>query len=111
MLGFAKLTKDITVGADAPPSMWELPLLSFEEIARDAVQVKPETTSTPAPGASASAAGSSKPTGTAQRPAGAGFQQAAVNATGPTPAPDAASTSNLPNAASAAPSDQASADL
>ena len=36
MQGFATLTRDVTVAPDAPPSTWELTLLSFEEIARGA---------------------------------------------------------------------------
>ena len=35
MQGFATLMQDVTVGTTAPPSMWELKLLPFEEIARD----------------------------------------------------------------------------
>ena len=34
MPGFAPLTREVTVGADAEPVMWELTLLPFEEITR-----------------------------------------------------------------------------
>ena len=34
MRGFANLTREVTIGPDAQPAMWELSLLPFEEIAR-----------------------------------------------------------------------------
>ncbi len=114
MLGFAKLTKEIAVAADAPPAMWELTLLPFEEIARDAVQPKPETTSATATSAAVSGNAASKPTTPAQKAPSAGFQQAAVNAATPASIPDPANAGNLPNAANpanASPSDQTNADL
>ena len=39
MRGFAPLTKDITVAADAKPSTWELTMLPAAEIARETVPV------------------------------------------------------------------------
>src|SRR6185295_9789834 len=71
MLGFAKLAKDVTVAADAPPSIWELTLLPFEEIARDAL--KPDTPTAPAAGATTNPGGGSKPSATAQKATGGGF--------------------------------------
>ena len=51
MLGFSKLTQEVSVSADAPPSMWELKLLPFDEIAQHAVRPDPEvvTANTTAP--------------------------------------------------------------
>ena len=34
MRGFATLTREVTIGPDAQPAMWELTLLPFEEITR-----------------------------------------------------------------------------
>ena len=35
MIGFAPVSQDVTVAPDSPPSMWELKLRPFEEIARE----------------------------------------------------------------------------
>ena len=35
MRGFADLTREVTIGPDAQPVMWELSLLPFEEIAKN----------------------------------------------------------------------------
>jgi hypothetical protein len=35
MLGFSTISQDVTLAPDSPPSMWELKLRPFEEIARD----------------------------------------------------------------------------
>ena len=89
MQGFATLTEDVTVAANAPPSMWELKLLPFEEIARNAAPAPPPPA---VPVASAAAPGKA---GTTPVPSGA-FQRAGVNA-----APNAPNTANPPNSANA----------
>src|SRR5204863_1959639 len=35
MIGFAPVSQDVTVAPDSPPSMWELKLRPFDDIARD----------------------------------------------------------------------------
>jgi hypothetical protein len=77
--GFAPLAREVTIGPDGQPAMWELALLPFEEIARSLPPPLPRTASLPEPSAP----------GTITRPqAGAtngtpqtGFQRAGV----PTP--------------------------
>ena len=46
MLGFEKISQDITVAPNTPPTMWELKLLSFETIA---ASVPPPPPAPPAP--------------------------------------------------------------
>ena len=84
MLGFAALSREITVAADAPASTWELKLLPLDEMTRGlqptpvaagiTVRLKPDTTGTsPAQPAASRAATHA----TASPPAG--FQRAQVN--------------------------------
>jgi hypothetical protein len=86
MIGFLPVSQEVTVAADSPPSMWELKLRPFEEIARDVPPGRIE----PAPSSSTPAA-----RGTAQNarnpatPPG-GFQRAGVNASGAPAAPTSA---------------------
>ena len=41
MRGFAVLTRDVTIGPDTQPAMWELSLLPFEEISRGLEKSRP----------------------------------------------------------------------
>src|SRR6185436_11788567 len=43
MIGFAPAARDLTIGADTPPSTWALKLLPLSEIARTARVAAPET--------------------------------------------------------------------
>ena len=116
MIGFAALSREITVAADAPASIWELKMLPLAEMTRG--QQAPTTVgrvaADPATPSGASepaqhpdvAAGSERtrppnPTGTA--PAAAGFQRATVN-----PSVGAAAIVNDP--AVSADADRGSAD-
>jgi hypothetical protein len=97
MIGFTPVTQDVTVAPDSPPSMWELKLRPFEEIAREVPASRVE----PAPAPSAAAAkGTAQGARTPSTPAG-GFQRAGVNASN---APAA------PASAAAAPAEPAVAD-
>jgi hypothetical protein len=105
MLGFSPLKQDVTVAPDSPPSMWELKLRPFDEIAREvsASGGKPapassaaaaKGTAPPAPGARGSTppnAGSQAAASTPPR----GFQRAGVTASN---APAAAATAPTPPA-------------
>ena len=94
MRGFATLTREVTTGADAPPSMWELTLLPYEELARGLPPPPVQATPTP----DSNAAPASRPQSTAGPTSGSstpqtGFQRAGVTApprTAPVPAPAAA---------------------
>ncbi len=96
MLGFSTITQDVMLAPDSPPSMWELTLRPFEEIAREippravqpaptigtAVRPKSDATGTTTNGTTTSgASGSASPPAGAQR----GFQRAGVNASSPPP--------------------------
>jgi hypothetical protein len=75
MIGFAPVSQDVTVAPDSPPSMWELKLRPFEDIARDVPASRVE----PASSLSAAAAKStSQNAGSPSAPPG-GFQRAGVN--------------------------------
>ncbi|OFV93632.1 MAG: TonB-dependent receptor [Acidobacteria bacterium RIFCSPLOWO2_12_FULL_65_11] len=97
MLGFSTLSESIAVAADAPPSMWELKLLPFEEIARGAVRLKPDTTT---PGAQSpdsdvrSVRLQPDPVQPDRGAASGGFQQASVS---PTNAVNSANPENSAN--------------
>ena len=94
MQGFATLMQDVTVGPNTPPSMWELKLLTFDEIARD---IPPAPAPSPAPASTAAPSG--KPAATSPNPSGA-FQRAGVNAAANAPA--AANPANPANSANPA---------
>lgn len=94
MQGFMTLMQDVTVAASAPSSMWELKLLPFEEIARNAPPAPP-----PPAAPVATAATSGKAAATPSTPSGA-FQRAGVNAA--PNAPNAASPANSANPGSPA---------
>ena len=82
MIGFAPASQDITVAPNLPPSIWELKLRSFEEIAREV----PATPVTPSPSSSsASARGGPQNAGSPSAASG-GFQRAGVNQSSPPPA-------------------------
>jgi hypothetical protein len=49
--GFAPLAREVTIGPDGQPAMWELALLPFEEIARSLPPPLPRTASLPEPSA------------------------------------------------------------
>jgi hypothetical protein len=80
MLGFAILTREITVTAEPQPSAWVLALKPFEEITRD-VPLRPAPDTTSAPPTSTPGAAASAPPRTSGR---GGFTRAGVTAS-PTP--------------------------
>jgi hypothetical protein len=83
MIGFTPISQDVTVAPDSPPSMWELKLRPFEEIARDV----PASRVAPAPSPSTAAAkGTPQKASSPSTPPG-GFQRAGVNASSPPAAP------------------------
>ena len=95
MRGFADLVREITIGPDAQPAMWELSLLPFEEIARGLP---------PPPARAARAADSSgQPADTRTQPTVAVAPQTGFQRAGVTP-PQA------PRQAAASPPDDAPAD-
>ena len=74
MRGFANLTRDVTIGPDVQPVMWELTLLPYEEITRGLPPPAPRATRAPDP---------SNQTATRQQPntpstPQTGFQRAGV---------------------------------
>lgn len=93
MRGFSPATKEVTVGAGAQPTTWELVLLPFDEITRGLPPPRPQAPAVSAPPAagSSSAANGSGQNGAARQPAGRtpagaapattqpGFQRAGVN--------------------------------
>jgi hypothetical protein len=90
MRGFADLTREVTIGPDAQPVMWELSLLPFEEIAKS---LPPPPPPRPAPTpqsntnqATATRSQSSAPTAAPQT----GFQRAGVTAAQAPPSRQAA---------------------
>ena len=133
MIGFSTVSQDVNVAPDSPPSMWELKLRSFEEIAREipppAVEPAPNGTAAPAGvsatgkpdvtgGHAADKAGDKKTDDKTPRAVGLtpdtttatprGFQRAGVNAANPAPAP--ANTPPPPGDAPAADSPFGAAD-
>ena len=81
MLGFSTLSESIAVAADAPPSMWELKLLPFEEITRGLPPPTPQPTGIPLPNTAAQSTRSQTTTPTASGSgAQTGFQRAGVTA-------------------------------
>jgi hypothetical protein len=81
MRGFATLTREVTMGADAPPSMWELELLPFEEITRGLPPPTPQPTRAPEPDTAKQPARSQTTTTPANRSGSqTGFQRAGVTA-------------------------------
>jgi hypothetical protein len=107
MRGFGTLTREVTVGANAPASTWELTLLPFEEITRglpppvsQAAPVQPSGTSGGSTNGLKPATGSRAAAGAA--PTGqTGFQRAGVTA----PARPPAATPARPPAAEEPPPD------
>ncbi len=98
MAGFAPLMQDVAVAPGATPSVWELKLLPFNEIVRQAPEIpKPETANPPsATPAITSTNPSPAPNSKAAAQAAAaqrGFQRAEVNAS-PT---ESAAASAIPN--------------
>ena len=95
MVGFATISRDITIAPDSPSPTWELKLLPFEEITRGLPPPTPESNEP----ARAPIAGRPADGAAAAAPAGArsGFQRAQVNpsagaaAIAPDPAPADAS--------------------
>jgi len=99
MIGFAPVSQDVTVAPDSPPTMWELKLRPFEEIAREV----PASRVDPAPTTSTAAAKGIPPAGARGAPStpAGGFQRAGVNAS---------SVPAAPATAPAAPAEPAVAD-
>jgi hypothetical protein len=96
MIGFTPVSQDLTVAPDSPPSMWDLKLRSFEEIARDVPARSVEPSSSPS---TAAAKGTPQPSRPSAPPGG--FQRAGVNAS---------STPVAPASAPAAPADPPAGD-
>ena len=44
MLGFETINQDVTVAPGAPPSVWELKIIPFEQLAQTAIRPKPDPT-------------------------------------------------------------------
>jgi hypothetical protein len=82
MRGFATLTREVTIGPDGQPMMWELSLLPFEEIARE-LPPPPAPTASP-PESSSQPAGTRSQTRVPNTPPQTGFQRAGVT-TPPSP--------------------------
>jgi len=99
MIGFSPVSQDVTVAPDSPPSMWELKLRPFEEIARDVPARRVEPALSPS---TAAAKGTPQKAGSASNPSG-GFQRAGVAASSAPAVPASAP-------ASAAPADPPPAD-
>ena len=76
MRGFAALTREVTVGPDIQPAMWELSLLPFEEIARGLPPPPASTAS--APGSNNQASNTRSQTGATNPTNQTGFQRAGV---------------------------------
>lgn len=102
MLGFAPMTREVTVAADAMPSTWELMILPFAEITKNLPPPTEQPTSTAStasgPAASNGQTGSGRAAGAGSRGAPSssattggrgGFQRAGVNAAGNAPPPPA----------------------
>src|SRR5262245_51894475 len=77
MRGFATLSRDVTIGPDVQPAMWELSLLPFEEITRGLPSPAPRPARAPEPNNSSA---STRSQSNAPRPATpqTGFQRAGV---------------------------------
>ncbi|HWV94641.1 MAG TPA: carboxypeptidase regulatory-like domain-containing protein [Vicinamibacterales bacterium] len=105
MRGFSTLSRDVTIGPDAQPMMWELSLLPFEEITRGLPPPAPRPAPAPESSSQSSSARSqSKP----PRPATpqTGFQRAGVAPPQTPPSrPAAAAPADDPPADSAAAAD------
>ena len=85
MIGFTPVSQDVTVAPDSPPSMWELKLRPFAEIARDIPPSRVDPPPAPSSGATRGTpqnAGRDAPT-----PPAGGFQRAGVNASSAPAAP------------------------
>jgi hypothetical protein len=103
MRGFSTLSREVTTGPDAPPSMWELTLLPFEEVAKTIAPPAPPPVRTPdKPGANQperQQSGARTPAAVPQ----SGFQRAGVTAPRtPSPAPAPAAADDPPADAAAA---------
>ncbi len=83
MLGFATQMQDVTVAADAPGPMWELQLLSFQEITGVAPPVATAEAEAPSAPATKGSPAAAAPAPAASK--GGGFQRAAVSSTGNAP--------------------------
>jgi len=78
MRGFAELTRDVTIGPESQPTMWELSLLPFEEIARN-LPPPPAPRPAPAPQSNGSQATATRSqTNAPTTPSQTGFQRAGV---------------------------------
>ncbi|HET9361067.1 MAG TPA: carboxypeptidase regulatory-like domain-containing protein [Vicinamibacterales bacterium] len=103
MRGFSTTSREVTTGPDAPPSMWELTLLPFEEVAKTIAPPAPPPVRTPdKPGAGQperQQSGARTPVAVPQT----GFQRAGVTAPrNPAPAPAPAAADDPPADAAAA---------
>jgi hypothetical protein len=94
MLGFATQMQDIAIAADTPSPVWELRLLSFEEMTRGLPPANTESTKTASPSTSANENTQSVAAPPAAKPGG--FQRATVNSVGNAPPPtnDTSTTAN-----------------
>jgi hypothetical protein len=99
MRGFATLTRDVLIGPDAQPVMWEIALLPFEEITRGLPPPPRQTPRAPSPDAAAQGTRIQTP-GASTGGSQTGFQRAGVAT-----APRAAAEANP-----APPSDEPAAD-
>jgi hypothetical protein len=90
MRGFADLTREVTIGPDAQPAMWELSLLPFEEIAKS---LPPPPPPRPAPTPQSNnnqATATRSQTSAPSAPPQTGFQRAGVTASQAPPSRQAA---------------------
>ena len=105
MRGFSTLSREVTIGPDAQPMMWELSLLPFEEITRGLPPPAPRPARAPE---SSSQSSSTRSQSNAPRPATpqTGFQRAGVAPSQTPPSrPAAAAPADDPPADSAAAAD------
>lgn len=103
MRGFAALSREVTTGPDAPPSMWELTLLPFEEVAKTIAPPAPPPVRTPDKPSERQQSGARTPATPVPQ---TGFQRAGVTAPrNPAPAPPPAAADDPPAADAAAAAD------
>lgn len=104
MRGFAVLTREVTIGADSQPQMWELTLLPYEEITRGLPPPAPRPARAPD---ATNQSSSTRSQSNAPRPTTpqTGFQRAGVAPSQTPPRQAAAPPSDEPPADSAAASD------
>jgi outer membrane receptor protein involved in Fe transport len=89
MRGFADLTREVTIGPDAQPAMWELSLLPFEEIAKSLPPPPSPRPATPQSNNNQATATRSQ-TSAPSAPPQTGFQRAGVTASQAPPSRQAA---------------------